>query len=95
MVAVRRFLNGFWKHESQGRTWFDPDRIPRTRTRVRRRPPGSNSAGLSPHSDSGSVERWLLPAYQQVFRNVYSGDWAGHDPWDGAFRTDVHEFPPR
>src|SRR5260221_253080 len=55
--------------------------------------PGSNSAGLSPHTDSGSVERWLLPAYQQVFRHVYSGDWLMHDPWDGAFRTEVSEFP--
>ncbi len=93
MVAVRRFLNSFWKHESEGRVWFDPDRDTAYPDRVRRRPPGSNSAGLSPHTDSGSVERWLLPAYQQVFRHVYSGDWVMHDPWDGAFRTEVSEFP--
>src|SRR5918998_3517828 len=24
MVAVRGFLNSFWKHESEGRVWFDP-----------------------------------------------------------------------
>jgi hypothetical protein len=93
MVAVRRFLNGFWKHESGGRVWFDPDRDTAYPDRVRRRPPGANSAGLSPHTDSGSVERWLLPAYQQVFRHVFAGDWSGYDPWDGAFRTEVHEFP--
>jgi hypothetical protein len=93
MVAVRRFLNGFWKHESAGRVWFDPDRDTAYPDRVRRRPPGANSAGLSPHTDSGSVERWLLPAYQQVFRHVFAGDWSGYDPWDGAFRTEVHEFP--
>jgi hypothetical protein len=93
MAAVRRFLNGFWKHESGGRAWFDPDRDTAYPDRVRRRPPGANSAGLSPHTDSGSVERWLLPAYQQVFRHVFAGDWSGYDPWDGAFRTEVHEFP--
>jgi len=93
MVAVRRFLNSFWKHQSGGRIWFDPDRDTAYPDRVRRRPPGANSAGLSPHTDSGSVERWLLPAYQQVFRHVYAGDWAGYDPWDAAFRSDVHEFP--
>jgi len=93
MVTVRRFLNGFWKHESEGRVWFAPDRDTAYPDRVRRRPPGANSAGLSPHTDSGSVERWLLPAYQQVFRHVYAGDWSGYDPWDGAFRTEVHEFP--
>jgi Gig2-like len=70
MVAVRKFLNSFWKHESEGRIWFDPDRDTAYPDRVRRRPPGANSAGLSPHTDSGSIERWLLPAYQQVFRQI-------------------------
>lgn len=92
MVAVRRFLNGFWKHESQGRVWFDPTRDTAYPDRVRRRPPGSDSAGLSPHTDSGSVERWLLPAYQNVFRHVFSGNITEYDPWDGAYRTDVNEF---
>jgi hypothetical protein len=92
MVAVRGFLNGFWKHESRGRVWFDPSRDTAYPDRVRRRPPGSNSSGLSAHTDSGSVERWLLPAYQNVFRHVFSGNVAEYDPWDGAYRTDVHEF---
>jgi hypothetical protein len=93
MTAVRRFLNSFWKHESQGRVWFDPDRDTAYPDRVRRRAPGANSGGLSPHTDSGSVERWLLPAYQKVFRHVYSGNWSAYDPWDGAYRTEVQEFP--
>jgi hypothetical protein len=92
MVAVRGFLNGFWKHESEGRVWFDPTRDTAYPDRVRRRPPGSNSGGLSPHTDSGSIERWLLPAYQNVFRHVFSGSIAEYDPWDGAYRTDVNEF---
>jgi len=92
MVAVRGFLNSFWKHESQGRVWFDPTRDTAYPDRVRRREPGSSSSGLSPHTDSGSVERWLLPAYQQVFRHVFTGDPAAYDPWDGAYRTEVHEF---
>ena len=92
MVATRRFLNGFWKHESQGRVWFDPDRDSAYPDRVRRRPPGTTSDGLSPHTDSGSVERWLLPAYQNVFRHVFDGDWRAYDPWDGAYRTDVDEY---
>jgi len=52
MVAVRKFLNSFWKHQSRGRIWFDPDRDTAYPDRVRRRPPGANSAGLSPHTDS-------------------------------------------
>jgi hypothetical protein len=93
MVATRGFLNSFWKHESQGRVWFDPTRDTAYPDRVRRREPGTNSAGLSAHTDSGSVERWLLPAYQQVFRHVFSGDWTKYDAWDGAYRTEVHEYP--
>ena len=92
MAVVRTFLNGFWKSESLGKVWFDPARDTAYPDRVRRRAPGANSAGLSPHTDSGSVERWLLPAYQNVFRHVFSGDIGAYDPWDGAYRTDVHEF---
>jgi hypothetical protein len=92
MVAVRSFLNGFWRNESQGRVWFDPNRDTAYPDRVRRRAPGANSKGLSAHTDSGSVERWLLPAYQRVFRHVFAGDVAAYDPWDGAYRTEVHEF---
>jgi hypothetical protein len=92
-VAVRGFLNGFWKHESEGRMWFDPNRDTAYPDRVRRRPPGVTSRGLSPHTDNGSVERWLLPAYQRVFRHIYSGQWSSYDPWDGAYRTDVNEYP--
>ena len=93
MVAVRRFLNSFWRHESEGRIWFDPARDTAYPDRIRRRPPGSASLGLSAHTDSGSVERWLLPAYQQVFRHVFDGTWRDYDPWDGAYRTEVDEYP--
>lgn len=92
MVQVRAFLNSFWRHESQGRTWFDPTRDTAYPDRIRRRRPGSASLGLSAHTDSGSVERWLLPAYQRVFRHVFAGRWADYDPWDGAYRTEVNEF---
>ena len=93
MVAVRSFLNSFWRHESEGRTWFDPRRDTAYPDRIRRREPGSASLGLSPHADNGSIERWLLPAYQKVFRHVFSGRWADYDPWDAAYRTEIHEFP--
>jgi hypothetical protein len=93
MIAVRTFLNGFWRHESEGRAWFDPTRDTAYPDRIRRREPGSPSLGLSPHTDNGSIERWLLPAYQKVVRHVFSGRWRDYDPWDGAWRTEVREFP--
>jgi hypothetical protein len=93
MVVAHQFLNRFWKSESEGRIWFDPDLDTAYPDRIRRREPGSNSIGLSPHTDSGSVEHWLLPAYQQVFRNVFSDHPTTYDPWDGAYRTEVDEYP--
>jgi hypothetical protein len=93
MVAVRTFLNSFWRHRSEGRTWFDPARDTAYPDRIRRREPGSPSLGLSPHTDNGSIERWLLPAYQRVFRHVFAGRGRHYDPWDAAYRTDVYEFP--
>ena len=92
MATVRTFLNSFWRNESEGRVWFDPTLDTGYPDRIRRREPGSSSKGLSAHTDSGSVERWLLPAYQRVFRHVFAGDWADYDPWDAAHRTDVDEF---
>ncbi len=93
MVNVRRFLNSFWKHDSGGRQWFDPDHDIGYPDRIRRRQPSTPSLGLSPHADSGSIERWLLPAYQGVYRHVFSGEWDHYDPWDGAHRSEIHEFP--
>ncbi|CDR13940.1 DUF1479 domain-containing protein [Streptomyces iranensis] len=93
MAATRRFMNGLWRHESGGVTWFDPARDVNYADRIRRRRPGDSSSGLSAHIDSGSIERWLHPAYRRVFRHLYSGDWRSYDPWDAAHRTEVEEYP--
>ncbi|SDB34226.1 YbiU family protein [Bauldia litoralis] len=92
MVAVRSFLNGFWKTESEGQVWFDPTRDTGYPDRIRRREPGSSSRGLSPHTDSGSIERWLLPEYQKAFRHIFAGEWQAYDPWDAAYRSTIHEY---
>lgn len=92
-AKVQSFLNSQWKSESQGVTWFDPDQDSMYPDRIRRRPPGVSSNGLGAHTDSGSVERWLTPAYQQVFSSLFHGDLASYDPWDAAYRTEVDEYP--
>ena len=61
--------------------------------RIRRRPPGSTSLGLSPHVDGGSVERWLEENFRRVYRHVFSGNWRDYNAWDAAFRVDVREIP--
>ncbi len=92
MSAVQSFLNRLWKSESNGKQWFDPDVSVIYPDRIRRRPPGTTSKGLGAHTDSGALERWLLPAYQRVFANVFNGNFDDYDPWDAAHRTDVEEY---
>jgi hypothetical protein len=92
MGAAQSFLNRLWKIHSQGRQWFNPDINVLYPDRVRRRPPGTHSKGLGPHTDSGALERWLHPAYLKVFDKIYSNDFSAYDPWDAAFRTEVDEY---
>ena len=92
MAAVQSFLNRLWTSESNGKQWFNPDISVIYPDRIRRRPPGTTSKGLGAHTDSGALERWLLPAYQRVFANVFNGNFDDYDPWDAAHRTDVEEY---
>ena len=92
LTRTRVFLNRLWRSHSEGRKHFDPDVVPTYADRIRRRPPGSASLGLSPHVDGGSVERWLDPYYRNVYRHVLSGNWRDYDPYDAAFRPEVQEI---
>jgi hypothetical protein len=56
LTRTRVFLNKLWKSESEGRVHFDPEQTPVYADRIRRRPPGSASLGLSPHVDGGSMQ---------------------------------------
>lgn len=93
LTHVRIFLNRLWLAESEGRRHFDPDQVPVYADRIRRRPPGSSSLGLSPHVDGGSIERWLEPNFRNVYRHVFSGNWREYNAFDAAWRPDVQEFP--
>lgn len=92
LTNTRVFLNNLWKSESEGRVHFNPNQVPVYADRIRRRPSGAASLGLSPHVDGGSVERWLEKNFAKVYRHAFSGDWRGYDAWDAAYRTDVQEI---
>src|ERR1700723_454196 len=93
LTKVRIFLNRLWKAESEGQRHFNPDETPAYADRIRRRPPGSASLGLSPHVDGGSVERWLDENFRKVYRHVFSGNVQQYDAFDAAFRPEVREVP--
>lgn len=92
IAQTQSFLNRLWKFESGGKNWFDPDVSMIYPDRIRRRLPGTTSKGLGAHTDSGALERWLLPAYQNVFRNIFTNQFDDYDPWDAAYRSDVNEY---
>ena len=92
MALTQSFLNRLWKFESAGVNWFDPDVNIIYPDRIRRRLPGTTSKGLGAHTDSGALERWLLPAYQKVFRKIFTGQFDDYDPWDAAYRSEVNEY---
>jgi hypothetical protein len=89
LAQTRAFLNRLWRFDGV----FDPDRECTYADRVRRRQPGDETLGLSPHMDAGTVERWIDPGYQQVYRHVFAGNWRGYDPFDGTHRLDTREIP--
>jgi len=91
LTNVRIFLNTLWRPESDGVRYINPNETPTYADRIRRRPPGSASLGLSPHVDGGSVERWLDHNFRKVYRSVFEGDWRKYSAFDAAFRPQVQE----
>jgi hypothetical protein len=91
LTRVRVFMNQLWQAESEGKKHFDANEVPAYADRIRRRPPGSATLGLSPHVDGGSVERWLDANFRKVYRHVFSGNWREYSAFDAAWRPDVQE----
>src|ERR1700761_8457435 len=93
MARVQAFLNGLWRHESDGVQWFDPARDSLYPDRIRRRPPGTTSAGLGSHLDPGTLALWMTRDYQRAFRHLFDGSAEQYDPWDAAHRTAGPQYP--
>jgi hypothetical protein len=93
MARVQAFLNGLWRHQSDGVQWFDPDRDSLYPDRIRRRPPGTSSAGLGSHLDPGTLDLWMTRDYQLAFRHLFDGAAEEYDPWDAAHRTTGPQYP--
>jgi hypothetical protein len=89
LAETRAFLNRLWHFDG----FFDPDRDCTYADRLRRRHPGDETLGISPHMDAGTVERWIDPGYQRVYRHVFAGDWRAYDPFDAAHRLETREIP--
>lgn len=92
MATTKRFLNRLWDVAGPMGDEFDPDHDYAYADRTRRREPGDTTLGLSPHMDSGSYERWVDPAYQRIYGDIFSGNHTRYDPWKATFRTQTREY---
>ena len=93
MAKTKAWLNNLWMCEQNGELGIDPNKECTYADRIRRREPGDNTFGLSPHTDAGSIERWIDKGYQRVYRHVFSGTWQDYDPFDATYRTEISEIP--
>lgn len=92
MAKTKSFLNRLWDVSAPAGPEFDPDMDYAYADRTRRRAPGDTTLGLSPHMDAGSYERWVDPAFQKIYANIFAGDLDSYDPWRAAYRTQTREF---
>lgn len=92
MAVTKRWLNNLWDTRAPAGAEFDPEHDYAYADRTRRRTPGDNTLGLSPHMDAGSYERWVDPAFRQIYAAVFAGHLEAYDPWRAAYRTQTREF---
>jgi len=92
METVKKWLNNLWNYNYEGKNVFDPNRELVYADRVRRREPGDDTLGLSPHCDAGSVERWIDKAYQKIYNDIFSDKFENFNPFDAKYRDETIEF---
>ena len=92
MSNVKKWLNNLWKYENNEYKVFDANRELSYADRVRRREPGDDTLGLSPHCDAGSVERWTDTNYQNIYNKIFSDNFEKYNPFDAKYRDRTIEF---
>ena len=92
METVKKWLNNLWNYNYEGKNVFDPNRELVYADRVRRREPGDDTLGLSPHCDAGSIERWTDSYYQKIYRDIFSDNFEKYNPFEAKYRDRTIEF---
>ena len=92
MAKVKKWLNNLWLYENEEYKVFNPNKELSYADRIRRREPGDNTLGLSPHCDAGSIERWTDSFYQKIYNSIFSDNFEKYDPFDAKYRDKTKEF---
>ena len=83
MVLVQKALLNLWKISSLYDAAVDLTKPLTYNDRFRFRKPNDDTFKLDPHMDagSGSLSRWSDPAYKNVYKHIFEGNWEKHDPF--------------
>ncbi len=92
MAKVKKWLNNIWICENTEYKVFDPNKELSYADRVRRREPGDDTLGLSPHCDAGSIERWTDSYYRKIYSDIFSDNFEKYNPFDAKYRDKTKEF---
>ena len=92
MAKVKKWLNNLWIYKNEEYEVFNPNKELSYADRVRRREPGDDTLGLSPHCDAGSVERWTDKYYQEIYKDIFSDKFEKYNPFDAKYRDRTIEF---
>ena len=92
MEQVKKWLNNLWNYNYKDKSVFDPNKELVYADRIRRREPGDDTLGLSPHCDAGSIERWTDEAYQKIYDDIFSDNFENYNPFDAKYRDETIEF---
>ena len=92
MAKVKKWLNNLWVYKNEEYEVFDPNKELSYADRVRRREPGDDTLGLSPHCDAGSIERWTDSHYQKIYRDIFSDNFEKYNPFEAKYRDRTIEF---
>ena len=92
MEQVKKWLNNLWNYNYKDKSVFDPNKELVYADRIRRREPGDDTLGLSPHCDAGSIERWTDNAYQKIYDDIFSDNFENYNPFDAKYRDETIEF---
>ena len=92
MQLVKKWLNNLWNYNYEDKIVFDPNKELVYADRVRRREPGDDTLGLSPHCDAGSIERWIDKAYQKIYSDIFEDNFKNYNPFNAKYRDEIIEF---
>lgn len=93
LMRTKAFLNSLWVQEPNVTPEFNPNFETCYAQDFMLRGPRDKSAYYPLHIKGSAVERWVDPAYRNIYAKLFAGDIQGFDPWRAHMRTKIRDIP--